>query len=89
MKANACVGRICRATAGRDKNKRFVITAIIDEAYVLIADGVTRPIEKPKRKKLKHVYLEKEILDEIAQKIINNAFLTNAEIKKALVPGRE
>ena len=89
MKANACVGRVCRATAGRDKHKRFVIVALLDEAYVLIADGRTRPIEKPKRKKIKHLYLEREILNDIARKIKENAFLTNAEIKKALVPGHK
>lgn len=49
------LGSIARSTAGRDKDKIFVIVGVLDEAYVLIADGRSRKIEKPKKKKLKHL----------------------------------
>ncbi len=73
-----CVGRVVRALAGRDKGKFFVVLGF-DNEYVLICDGKTRPIERPKRKNVKHLALTKTVLpqDEMA---------TNRKIRKALSP---
>ena len=48
-------GQFVLSIAGRDKGKIFVVTEIIDENYVMIADGMLRSINKPKKKKLKHL----------------------------------
>jgi len=48
-------GDIVRATAGRDKNKVFIVTEIVSENLIKICDGVSRKIEKPKLKKKMHV----------------------------------
>ena len=45
-------GSIAVSTAGRDRNKVFIIVGVLDEKYVLIANGKSRKIEKPKKKKL-------------------------------------
>ena len=49
------VGDIVCALAGRDKEKRFVVVGILDENYVFIADGKSRKIDSPKKKKIKHI----------------------------------
>ena len=54
------LGCIVIATAGRDKNRKFIVIKKIDELYVLIADGKYRRLEKPKMKKIKHL---KQVLD--------------------------
>jgi ribosomal protein L14E/L6E/L27E len=41
--------------AGRDRGRTFIVTGICGDGYVLIADGKLRKVEKPKRKKLKHL----------------------------------
>lgn len=56
------VGSIVRSTAGRDAKRIFVILALEDDSgaeggYVWLADGKLRRIEKPKRKKLRHLQL--------------------------------
>ena len=51
-------GMLAKSLAGHDKNKIYVI-ADIDEAYVYLADGVTKTLEKPKKKKKIHVQLIK------------------------------
>jgi large subunit ribosomal protein L14e len=49
------VGRVVLAKAGRDKGKAFIIIQRLDDEYVLIADGAGRTIDKPKKKKIKHL----------------------------------
>lgn len=48
-------GQFVLSIAGRDVNRIFVVLDVIDENYVMIADGMLRSINKPKKKKLKHL----------------------------------
>ena len=47
-------GMLAKSKAGHDKGKVYVIYEM-DETYVYLVDGIIRGIEKPKRKKRKHV----------------------------------
>ena len=47
-------GMLAKSKAGQDKGKVYVIYEM-DETYVYLVDGIIRGIEKPKRKKRKHV----------------------------------
>lgn len=75
--------------AGRDAGKKFIIIEIIDQTYVLVADGNLRRLEKPKKKKIKHLEFTEEVLDQIGEKIKNKLKITNAEIRKALVVSQD
>lgn len=68
---------------GRDKGKRFFVIDR-DEAYALLCDGKTRRIEKPKRKKIKHIRLDSTSDSRAAQKIRNGDKLTNSEIRRSI-----
>ncbi len=48
-------GRLVVATAGRDRKRAFVVVGIPEEGYVLMADGRTRRLDRPKKKKTKHL----------------------------------
>lgn len=50
------VGRLVVSTAGHDKG---CILCVLEEQgeYLLLADGKQRKVQKPKRKKLKHIVL--------------------------------
>lgn len=59
-------GRLVRSKAGRDKTRTLAVLAV-DGQMLLLADGNLRKIERPKRKKRKHVaptatVLENELL---------------------------
>ncbi len=54
------IGAIVLSKAGRDKNRAFVITEVLDSEYVMIADGRLRTIDRPKKKKCKHLLWESE-----------------------------
>lgn len=78
------LGEIVNSKAGRDIERPFVIISIIDESYVLISDGDLRKIEKPKKKKLKHLDLTGMVIDSLNKKLVDGLKVTNAEIRKAL-----
>ncbi len=69
-------GMVVKSSAGRDKGGFFVITEV-DGNYVQICDGKTRPLERTKRKKVKHLKPTKMSLEE-------SSMLTNREIRRSL-----
>ena len=68
---------------GRDEGKRFIVIGTEDE-YSLLADGKGRRVEKPKRKKDKHIKTEDKLDGPIAEKLIGGERVTNNEIRRAL-----
>lgn len=78
------IGQVVISKAGRDKGQQFVVLSIVSDEYVLVANGDSRTIEKPKKKKVKHLTKVDIILNDIKEKIDNNRILTNAEIRKGL-----
>jgi len=80
----ATVGQLVIATAGRDANKKFIITCIINDQYVYISDGDTRKLENPKKKKLKHLKLTSVVFEELAHGIQQDKTITNSVISKCI-----
>jgi len=81
---NAAVGQIVVSRAGRDAGRAFVVAKVIDDLYVEICDGDLRKVEKPKRKKIKHLNITDKFAEGLAEKLKNGERITNAEIRKAL-----
>jgi len=59
-------GTVVIAAAGKEKGGYYVVTEVLDDRYVLIADGRRRPIEKPKKKNLAHLRRTNTVIDEIS-----------------------
>ena len=55
-------GCVVKAKAGRDKDGFFVVLDV-DGSYAMICDGKRRTLEKPKRKKYKHLSATKSVLE--------------------------
>ena len=81
---NITLGQVVYSKAGRDAGKRFIVVGIVDEAHVLISDGDLRRIEKPKKKKTKHLGLTENAVAALSDKLVNKLKVTNSEIRKAL-----
>jgi ribosomal protein L14E/L6E/L27E len=77
------IGSVVISTSGRDKGSYFFVYRI-DGDYVFLVDGDIRKIERPKKKKLKHVEPTAFFDENIAEKIIKKNKITNQELKKAL-----
>lgn len=55
-------GMIVRSAAGRDKGK-FLVVIRADEEFVYVADGKERKLDKPKKKRIKHVKFTNTVID--------------------------
>ena len=69
--------------AGRDKGQLFYVIDT-DEQYVYLADGKSRKLEKPKRKKRKHVEQVPRTESRIAEKIRSVEKGLNSELREEL-----
>lgn len=73
--------------AGRDSGKHFYVVDVEGE-FALIADGKGRRLEKPKRKKLKHLTFAAESDNRVAEKLRNGEKISNSELRRALAEFR-
>jgi len=55
-------GQMVFSKRGRDKGKAMIIIAA-DGEYAYLVDGMCRPLEKPKKKKAKHIQITNNIVD--------------------------
>ena len=78
------VGSVVFSKAGRDAGSFYVVTEIVDENYVKIADGDLRRIDTPKLKKIKHLKTEGIVLEKLADKFEEGKKVFDAEVKSAL-----
>ena len=69
--------------AGRDQGQLFYVVDT-DEQYVYLADGKSRKLEKPKRKKRKHIEQIPRTESRIAEKIRNGDKVLNSELRREL-----
>ena len=74
---------IVRSIAGRDKGKIFFVLDAKDE-FLMLADGKTRKLENPKRKKRKHTAFVKSCDHGVAEKIRSEEKVTNSELRRTL-----
>jgi len=81
---NNCLGKIAYSKAGRDQGKVFVVVSVLDDEYVYVCDGSLRPVEKPKKKKVKHLEFTNIIAEEIESLLMSDEKVTNAVIKRIL-----
>lgn len=76
-------GRVVKSIQGRDAGRYFIILQVIDEQFVLMADGLTRKIAHPKKKKVKHLRL-KPILVNVDGATLPNKHLQDSDLRTAL-----
>jgi len=81
---NLTLGQVVYSRAGRDSGRLFLISALVDESYVLIVDGDLRRAEKPKKKKIKHLKSTGYICESLKEKFESGLKVSNSEIRKAL-----
>ena len=86
---NFSAGDIVLSKAGRDKNKYFIVMEIVDENFVMIADGDIRKVDNPKRKKCKHLENTGNKSGFIQDKLGEGVRVTNPDLKKELASYNE
>ena len=76
-------GRVVLSTQGRDEGRYFVVLEVIDENFVRMADGLTRKVDHPKKKKVKHLR-PKPIVVEVDGSKLPNKHLQDNDLRNAL-----
>ncbi|MCL2398586.1 MAG: KOW domain-containing RNA-binding protein [Defluviitaleaceae bacterium] len=81
------IGQVVFSKCGRDKDRAFVVLSVEGE-YVFLADGQLRPLNKPKKKKVKHTQPTNTVLVLEKQGLATMGGITDADIRKWLLPFR-
>lgn len=76
-------GMTARSLAGHDKGGLFVVLRVQEE-YLWLSDGKSRPVEKPKKKKIKHLQISYRKDEEINRALLAGNPVRNEEIRRFL-----
>ena len=71
------------STQGRDQGQWFYVIAE-DQTYLYLANGKDRTLDKPKRKKRKHVQKVLRSETRVAEKLCNGDKVLNGELRRDL-----
>ena len=69
--------------AGHDKGNLFYVIGV-EDAYVILANGKDRPLDRPKRKKRKHVQKVLRAETRVAEKLRHGDKVLNSELRRDL-----
>nr|MBR4281504.1 KOW domain-containing RNA-binding protein [Clostridia bacterium] len=76
-------GRVVFSTQGRDEGRYFIVLEVIDENFVLMADGLTRKLDHPKKKRIKHLR-PKPIVVNVDGSTLPNKHLRDSDLRRYL-----
>lgn len=76
------VGRMVISKAGRDRGRPFVIVKVVNERFVLVADGDLRKVSNPKIKNIKHLMLTNRVVPEVVQSLEKGEVLDDNRLRK-------
>ena len=77
------VSDVVKSTAGRDQGELFYILKV-EGQYLMLANGKDRPLDRPKRKKCKHVAMVLRSETRVAAKILSGDKVLNSELRRDL-----
>ena len=81
--SDLCIADVVISTAGRDQGKLFYVIGT-DPVYLTLANGKDRTLEKPKRKKRKHIQKVLRSETRVAEKLRLGDKVLNSELRRDL-----
>ncbi len=79
------IGRAAYSKAGRDKERLFIVVGIIDENFLLVADGHLHPIGRPKKKRIKHLRFTDLVEHSVAEKVERGRKPSDKDLQLAII----
>ena len=77
------IADVVLSTAGRDQGELFYVVGT-DPIYLMLANGKDRTLDKPKRKKRKHVAMVLRAETRVAEKLRLGDKVLNSELRRDL-----
>lgn len=84
LEAKPRLGQIVKILRGRESGQYAVIVGLIDQKFVLIADGNKRKFDQPKKKNLLHLELQDHISEVVVSSLKETGRVTNGKLRFAL-----
>lgn len=78
------IGQLVTVLRGKDEGTHAVIVALVDERFVMIADGHKRKAQEPKKKNLLHLALHPQVSEEVADSLRESGSVTNGKLRFAI-----
>ncbi|GAA0418745.1 MAG: KOW motif-containing protein [Bacillota bacterium] len=78
------IGQVVRIMQGREAGQYALVIKIIDEKYVLLADGEKRKYDRPKKKNLHHIERMDYISPEVQNSLLETGRVTNGKLRFAI-----
>ncbi|HLS35581.1 MAG TPA: KOW domain-containing RNA-binding protein [Bacillota bacterium] len=75
------LGQIVRVTQGREADRYMIIVDIIDDRFVMLADGKGRKFNKPKKKNILHFEMLDYISADIQNSLLETGRVTNGKLR--------
>jgi len=82
-----CRGDIVQSMNGRDRGNPLFVTEV-DDGFVVLVDGKSRKMERPKRKKAKHCMFLAREASQVAEKLRDGQQVNDSDIRRALAAFR-
>ena len=83
-KIPVALGSVVTSRAGRDAGRPFLVVRELDQDYVLIADGGLRTMDRPKKKKRRHLKPTGRLDATLRDKLMGGEQISNKEIRLSL-----
>ena len=82
-RSDIIISDVVSSTAGRDQGKLFYVIGT-DPVYLMLVNGKDRTLDKPKRKKRKHVQKVLRPETRVAEKLASGDKVLNSELRRDL-----
>ncbi|MGR6837451.1 RNA-binding protein [Syntrophomonas erecta] len=83
------LGKVVISKSGRDRGRMFVVVKVVNDRFVMIADGDLRKIENPKLKNIRHLVVTRTMAEDVFTYLAKGEIPGDHVIKKSLKKIRE
>lgn len=84
MDNNLTVGSLVISIKGRDKDRIYLVSSIIDDNFVSLVDGNFKLLANPKKKRIKHITVSSEVILTIKEKLEKDKKVFDSEVFSAI-----
>lgn len=78
------LGQVVRILQGREQGQYAVVIKLLENRFVLLADGEKRKYDRPKKKNLHHIEVMDFISPEVQDSLLKTGRVTNGKLRFAI-----
>lgn len=78
------IGQIVRIKQGREEGQFAIVIDVVDEKYVMLADGDKRKYDRQKKKNINHIEQLNYISPEVQDSLLKTGRVTNGKLRFAI-----